>query len=113
MRSNRGLVRWFLQRGTAIVLAAGVFVHFAVIHYGVERPITAAKVAARLSSPGWVAFDCVLLLCALFHALNGVHGVILDFNPSERTRNISGWTFWVLGGIGALVGVANLLPFSR
>jgi succinate dehydrogenase / fumarate reductase membrane anchor subunit len=113
MTANRGLLPWLFQRVTAAFLVIGVGVHFVVLHFLIERPVTLAKVAERLGSPAWVAFDVLLLLCALYHALNGIYGILLDFSPPEALKRWSLWTLWALGGAAAVVGIVNLLPFTR
>lgn len=113
MQVNKGLWPWLFQRVSAVFLVAGLAVHFLVLHFMIERPVTMAKVAERLQAPGWMAFDALLLLCALYHALNGVYGVLLDFKPSDGLARMGAYALWAVGGVGAVVGLWNLLPFAR
>ncbi|MBI5524966.1 MAG: succinate dehydrogenase [Deltaproteobacteria bacterium] len=113
MTVNRGLWPWLFQRLTAAFLVVGVGIHFVVLHFLIERPVTLAKIAERLQSPAWVFFDVLLLLCALYHALNGLYGVLLDFSPPQGLKRWSLWMLWAVGSVAALVGVVNLLPFAR
>jgi succinate dehydrogenase / fumarate reductase membrane anchor subunit len=113
MPVNKGLWPWLFQRVSAVVLAVGLFVHFLVLHFMIERPVTMAKVAERLQAPGWIAFDAILLVCALYHALNGVYGVLLDFKPSDAVARLSLYALWAVGGIATVAGLWNLLPFAR
>jgi len=112
MLRNTAFWSWFLQRITAIFLALGLVVHFVVLHFFVQRPLTFEKVRARLSSPGWVIFDILLLAVAIYHALNGIWAIILDYDIQARTRK---WLGWGLAGLGLatfMVGVYIILPFT-
>lgn len=113
MEANRGLLGWFFQRITAAVLAVGLIVHFLALHFLIERPVTMDKVAERLGTPGWIAFDAVLLVACLFHALNGLYAILADFRPARAVAGTVRWAFWVVGIAATVVGVANLIPFGR
>ena len=103
---------WFLQRVSAIFLALGLLVHFWVLHFVIERPVTFLKVQERLLTPGWVVFDLILLIAAVYHALNGLWNVIIDYNPSTTLRKIIGWVFFIIGLALIIIGIYALIPFS-
>ncbi|MFQ6618847.1 MAG: succinate dehydrogenase, hydrophobic membrane anchor protein, partial [Fidelibacterota bacterium] len=86
-----GLWPWLFQRITAIFLVIGLVVHFYVLHFVIEGDITFEKVASRLSSPWWITFDLLLLAAVIYHGLNGVWGIILDYNPRVTARKWIGW----------------------
>jgi succinate dehydrogenase / fumarate reductase, membrane anchor subunit len=103
---------WFMQRITALFLAVGLLIHFWVLHFAIERPVTFEKVQERLLSGGWVFFDLLLLAAGLYHALNGVWNILTDYNPTPTLRKIYGWGLTVIG-IGLLVyGYIALMPFT-
>lgn len=103
---------WFLQRISAIFLALGLLVHFWVLHFVIERPVTFLKVQDRLLTPGWVVFDLLLLTAVVYHALNGLWNVIIDYNPSTTMRKLIGWVFFIIGFALILIGIYALIPFS-
>ena len=103
---------WFLQRITAIFLAFGLLVHFWVLHFVIERPVTFAKVQERMLTPGWVIFDLLLLVFAIYHALNGLWNVIIDYNPSPAFRKVLGWGIFIFGLALLIVGIYALIPFT-
>lgn len=110
-RRKSGSLGWFLQRLSALYLVFGLAVHFLAIHFLVERPITFEKVQARLFSPAWIFFDWTLLVVAVFHGLNGVWGVVLDWRLTPLQRRLSGWLI-VAGGVVMVVwGLMALVPF--
>lgn len=113
MFQNDGLMSWLFQRITALFLAVGLAVHFIVLHFMIERPVTMEKVAERLNGPGWIAFDSLLLVACIYHALNGVNSILLDFAPPRRLKGVVLYALWIVGFAAAAVGIANLIPFGR
>lgn len=103
---------WFLQRITAIFLAFGLLVHFWVLHFVIERPVTFAKVQERMLTPGWVIFDLLLLVFVLYHALNGLWNIIIDYNPSPAFRKVLGWGIFIFGLALLIIGIYALIPFT-
>ena len=107
-----GMWPWFLQRITALFLVLGLFVHFLVLHYLIERPVTFDKVVDRLSSPGWIIFDSLLLIACIYHAFNGLYAILLDFNPGIKTRRTVYYVLTIAGIILTVFGIAVLMPVS-
>jgi succinate dehydrogenase / fumarate reductase cytochrome b subunit len=70
---------WLLQRISAILLFAFMFVHMLVAHYFPVREINFGDVLSRLNYPGWKIFYILFLAVVLYHALNGVWIVVSDF----------------------------------
>lgn len=110
---NKGLFSWFFQRVSAAFLVAGLIVHFFVLHFMIERPVTVEKVAERLKNPGWVAFDCLLLAVCVYHALNGIYSILLDFKPAGSFKKAFLYIFWIGGIATTIFGIASLVPFNR
>lgn len=106
-------IRWWLQRVTAIIIAIGLLVHFLVLHYFTSRPINFEAVTSRLTSPWWVAFDLTLLATVLWHALNGLYGVVQDYAPSEGVRRFIMWALWIVGICAFFFGIIIIAPFTR
>ena len=113
-KENLEIWSWTLQRITAIFLIFGMIVHFWVLHY-LEIPdkaITFTIVQERLQSPWWIVFDSLLLITALYHALNGIWSIILDWNPGKTVRIFLGWSLSLIGIIGLIIGMLTLFPFA-
>lgn len=73
------MVSWLLQRVTAIFLLFGMTVHIMALPLG-GKALSFSLVSGRLSHMEWVIFDILLLASCLYHGLNGIWGVILDYN---------------------------------
>ncbi len=104
---------WFMQRISALFLVVGMFVHFWVLHFFLEKPLTFEDVFARLTSPGWVIFDSLLLLAVIYHGLNGVWNVLTDYNPSKQLRKVYGWGLFLIGTATFIWGMITLIPFTQ
>jgi succinate dehydrogenase / fumarate reductase membrane anchor subunit len=85
---------WLLQRITAVLLVVFLGLHLWVSNFTTD----------------WAAFfrglvDLSLLALALFHGLNGVRTVLLDFGPSLAGRRFLSASLALVGITGFLFGV--------
>ena len=103
---------WFLQRVSALFIVIGMFVHFWVLHYFLDKPLSFDKVVARLTSPWWVIFDSLLLITVVYHALNGIWNILTDYNPSPSLRKFYGWGLFIVGLLTVIWGLYTLIPFT-
>lgn len=105
---------WTLQRVTAVFLIFGMILHFGVLHYTdiADKPVTFAVIQERLQSLWWIIFDLLLLIAALYHALNGIWSIVLDWNPRKTVRKSLGWSLSVIGIIALIIGIYTLIPFA-
>jgi succinate dehydrogenase / fumarate reductase membrane anchor subunit len=115
MRTKRGLWAWFLQRITALMLTVFLFMHVRALHFGTAgRMIDFRFVTERLQGPlaGWWTFFYLLFVpAAMFHGLNGLYGILLDYAPSVAFRRVMLVLVWIVG-LGMCVfgyfGIRNL-----
>lgn len=112
-KGREGMWAWVLQRVTAVLLAVGLLVHFVVTHVVVQRPVTFDRVRERLVSPAWVWFDLILLALAVYHGLNGVHGILVDYGLKGRAQRGVAWFLAVVGVGTFAVGAWVLQPLAR
>jgi succinate dehydrogenase / fumarate reductase, membrane anchor subunit len=80
---SRNALEWYFQRITGGLLLVLLAAHFWVEHFmtaALRRgDLTFAAIASRISHPAWQAIDIAFLLIALFHGLNGLRNIILDY----------------------------------
>ncbi len=105
--ATRGALFWLFQRLTGVFLAVFLFTHVKVLHwdfnFAKEGLIDFSMVTQRLQgSMGWVIFYLFFIVSVLFHGLNGLWAVVLDFRPSRGIQ-----TAWLsaLWGVGILVAI--------
>ncbi len=105
-------IPWLLQRVSAAFLIVLLFIHFWVGHYAnFGAPITFAGVQMRLQDALFVIMDSMLLVSVVFHGLNGVRNILLDY-PSllPRNRPVS-LILLILGVATIIIGFYSLYPF--
>ena len=90
---------WLFQRITAVLLIVCLAIHLILTHianigelnYGQHRP-------ARLAHGGLTAVDIILLAAGIYHALNGLRMVLMDYWFTSRTRALAlTIVLWVVG----------------
>jgi len=88
-----------MQRITAVLLVV-----FLAIHLWASNFATSWATSLR------AVVDLSLLLFALFHGLNGVRAVVLDFGIGHAARRVLSVSLVMLGFIAFLFGVYGLWP---
>lgn len=108
-----GLVPWVLQRISGALLVAVLGIHFWLLHYrDPGEMIIFEDVMLRLRTPGFLFLDYGLLGLTLFHALNGVRNVVLDYSVPVSSRKALTVMLWIAGVIFFGLGVWALVSFS-
>jgi len=110
--SRYGLWPWFLQRVTAVLLVVALGAHIWALHFASSgERLTFQGMTARLASPLLLALDAALLALALFHGLNGVRMVFLDFKIGPRAQRWLTTVLWVIGLLTLVFGLNTLVAF--
>ncbi|MCL6449881.1 MAG: hypothetical protein K6T75_01110 [Acetobacteraceae bacterium] len=108
----KGLWPWFWQRATAAALVVALFLHLWATHFsdpGAE--IAFAGVTVRVKTVLYMAVDFSLLALVLFHGLNGLRNVLLDFGVRRRGALWLTVGLSVIGLAWLVLGVFGLMPF--
>ncbi|MGH9524852.1 MAG: hypothetical protein ACRD3E_20195 [Terriglobales bacterium] len=88
MKVRGNAVTWYLQRITGAALVPLLVAHFWVEHYMTATirhgGLSYEVILQRLANPWWQAIDISFLLIALYHGLNGLFGIVLDFGGIGR-----------------------------
>lgn len=100
---RKSVLAWIFQRISGAALVFLVAIHVWTLHYGnPETPPNYANLVDRLHTIGFIALDISLLVLALFHGLNGVRNIVLDY--TRKKVIIKRWNT-VLGLIGIVFAV--------
>lgn len=99
MRIWRSVVLWLLQRITAVLLVALLGLHLWASNFATDW--------AALFRAG---VDISILAFALFHGLNGVRTIVLDFGLGYQARRFVSVGLWMLGFVAFLFGMYGLWP---
>lgn len=112
-----GLMGWFFQRLSGVVLIPLVIAHMLVTHYVFGNPAKGALeldynvVASRLASPWWKLIDISFLFVVLYHGLRGIW-VIIQESVNKPWFRIAIWCVVLVFGVGlAVLGTITILPF--
>ena len=111
---------WLLQRVTAVGLIVLLPIHIVVGHLfnivEVERGdlpglVVFSDVAERLETPTYWVIDLLLLTFALYHGLNGVRNVLLDYGLRGAGERVVTGALSVVGMVAFVFGIFALSAF--
>ena len=107
-----GMWAWLFQRITAVLLIVCLAIHLTYTHILNIGETNSANIAARLASLGITVVDIILLASAVFHALNGVRMVLMDYGFTSRKSAMSlSLALWVVGIAAFTYGLWALWPW--
>ena len=100
----KSVMLWVLQRITAVLLVVFLGLH-----------LWASNFTADWAALFRALVDLTLLALALFHGLNGVRAVVLDFGPGLQGRRFLSASLAIVGIAAFLFGVYGFWPlfFAR
>jgi succinate dehydrogenase / fumarate reductase, membrane anchor subunit len=104
----RNVINWYLQRITGALLVLLLAAHFWVEHFMTAElqrgDLTYQAILSRISNPLWRVIDISFLLVALYHGLNGLRNIALDYSriSPRGVRTITAglivagliWAYW-------------------
>jgi succinate dehydrogenase hydrophobic membrane anchor protein len=113
--TGRSLVTWLLQRITGIMLVVFLFLHINFNHLTLgDRIIDFTLVNERLAgSFGWKLFYLLFVPSCVYHAMNGLWGILADYRPSVGFRKLSIAVLWLLGLALSYIGADTLFNLFR
>jgi len=88
---------WFLHLVAGVAIAVLLGIHMVRMHldailgfFGINgtEPTSWAAMMGRSDQGIWVGLYIALLAFVLYHALNGLRGIILELTPSPKTERI-------------------------
>jgi succinate dehydrogenase hydrophobic membrane anchor protein len=93
-----GMWSWLFQRITAVLLIVCLAIHLIFTHILNIGEIDTVNVADRLAHGTLTAVDIILLAAGIYHALNGLRMVLMDYWFTSRKRALSlTVVLWVVG----------------
>lgn len=96
-----GMWAWVLFRISGLVLVLYLFAHIGIISTGRfgEDGDTLNSIMELFESPVLILLDLLLVWAVLFHALNGVRIVLMDFGLGIKQHKV---VFWVCMAIAVI-----------
>jgi succinate dehydrogenase hydrophobic anchor subunit len=98
---------------TGVLIAVFLSIHIVRLHLddilNTNDPNSWESMMSRATDGMWAALYIALLAVALYHALYGLRGIILELTPSARAGRVTTWCFIAIGiaafGWGAYVPI--------
>ena len=105
-RSRGGMWPWLGQRVTAVVIIVTIMVHLVLTHFVAIGELSYGNIGERLASGAVLVNDVLLLVAVVYHALNGVRMVALDWGLSGAgARRGFDLFLWVVGVVAIVYGI--------
>ncbi|MFH0883639.1 MAG: succinate dehydrogenase, cytochrome b556 subunit [bacterium] len=99
-RWQTGMAAWMLHRITGLALVFYIILHIWVVSSLQLGPETFEATMAVVSAPLFRFLEIGLLFCVIYHALNGIRLIAIDFFGATE-KHVA--LFYVLGVLGAAV----------
>ena len=97
-RSRGGMWPWLGQRVTAVLVIVTIMVHLVLTHYVAIGELSFDNIGDRLAGGVVLVNDIVLLVAVVYHALNGLRMVVLDWGLSSVPgRRVFDAVLWLVG----------------
>ena len=97
--------RWFLQAGLGILLVVLLGVHLIANHWIAPQGLLGYEDVIRyFNVPGIAWMELLFLIVVTAHCLLGIHGILLDLNPSPRLKALIKWILIAIGMTAILYG---------
>ncbi len=106
------LLSWLGQRTTAIIIAVLLPIHIIAIPFA-DKKISYSLVSERLSHSEWLIIDIFLLIACIYHGLNGLYSITIDFNPDKRILKGILFFLYLFGIMLTIYGILVLWRFVR
>ena len=108
-RVKTGMAAWLLHRITGLGLVVYLIMHINVTA-SLHDPVYFNKVMGFLGSPLFRFLEIGLLGCVIYHAMNGIRVIWVDFfGGSAYHEKI----FWILAVVGVVIFIFGAIPMIQ
>jgi succinate dehydrogenase / fumarate reductase membrane anchor subunit len=110
---ERGNLRWFLQRLTAVFLIGVLAFHFMLLHFvNHAAEITFMGTNARMSQVGYFGTMIAFLVTATFHGVNGVYNALINQGLTGTKKQAVKWTLVLASVVLIAQGVRTAVAMA-
>jgi succinate dehydrogenase cytochrome b subunit len=106
-RYHTGTVAWIFHRLSGLALILYLVLHIWVIH-NLDNPAGFNKVMAFLNEPVFKLLELGLWGVIVYHAINGMRVIFVDFFRGSKVQK---QMFWGTVVLGIIVFMAGAIPF--
>ena len=109
-RWQLGFWAFLLMRISGAALALYLAMHLYVLHNLLKGPETFDAVMKTVQNPVFKFFELVLLGGVLYHSVNGVRILFVDFGQASKAHEK--W-FWGMVSLGVVILIIGAIPFLK
>jgi len=102
-RWHAGYVAWLLNRITGVLITFYLVAHIWVIHNLAHGPESYGRVMQFLSSKVFIFFELGLIGVVIYHMMNGIRIVLVDFGTAAGNHKT---VFWIVMAVGVVLYAA-------
>jgi succinate dehydrogenase hydrophobic membrane anchor protein len=107
-----GMLAWLFQRITAVLLIVCLATHLIFTHIFSIGDVNYNTIGERVAHGAYTAVDLILLVAGIYHALNGLRMVLMDYWFGRRKLALGlNIVLWVVGLAAAAYGAWALWPW--
>ena len=109
--TSTAMFSWLLQRVSGLFLVYALGVHLWTVHVVDSGRLNWEVITTRLQDgSSWTIYYLLFIPAVVYHAFNGMWGIVLDYDPPAYLRRPLLVLFWVMGVALLLYGYAGILP---
>ena len=102
---------WLLQRVSGLFLVYALGVHLWTVHVVDSGRLNWEVITTRLQDgSSWTIYYLLFIPAVVYHAFNGMWGIVLDYNPPASLRRLLQVVFWISGFALLLYGYLGIRP---
>jgi succinate dehydrogenase hydrophobic membrane anchor protein len=107
-----GMLAWLFQRITAVLLLVCLVTHLIFTHIFSIGDVSYDTIGQRVAHGAYTAVDLILLAAGVYHALNGLRMVLMDYWFGRRKLAVGlNIVLWVVGLAAVAYGTWALWPW--
>lgn len=99
-----GMLSWVLHRLSGVGLVIFICIHIWGMYSIAKGPAEFHQVIATYNSPLFKVLEIFLFAAIMFHAVNGIRVILLDFASGSRYPKPLLWATYIVTGIVFLAG---------
>lgn len=112
-RWHWGFVAWLLHRLTGIALAGYILLHLYVLQNLARGPKAFDSLMAAFGNPFFKLLEIGLLGIVVYHSVNGLRIVFMDYGPMANKESYVKWLKGTLIVIAAIIVVGGLIMLGH
>jgi len=111
-RLHPGYIAWLFQRISGLALVLYLIMHVYVIHHIALGRQAFDEIMAVVQSPLFHLAEAALLAAVVYHGVNGLRVILLDYGRAADKQKISPWVLGVMG-LCAVIVLAGAIPMIK